>query len=295
MCIPQSKDDKDDIFGAKTWGNMVNMWRKNIGANKNLKVYMCPFGQPIETSQLLPKKVNEGYSIQNISGAGAYCGFIGMLYYTMNLTSDLVKQTDMSTKIFDYIKDNRPRLLGEEGAVIDFGQGSGGAGKKLLDGWIKLLRDGDKKEFPDINPKKGTIDFDNYKTYARDVDLIRFATIMSTTVCVWRSTAPIPYWEYFAPANVSGINMGSVDDKSNLPEPLLLIHQDKAVQHFDYGKIVPPSTVFQSIDVPDMEFGNLIQNIRIANEQIRVDSLRPTLKGVVPPSLSPEVQMLYPP
>ena len=255
-------------YGGETWDGIQSYFNSDEArdientASEDLReaVYLCPlvkqqnevFGQEVSGSQL-----QEGFGLQKISGSVAYCGFIGMLYYAVQVKARYsqfweslgIPDDSELGKVIAWAE----RVPAGSNNVIDYANVSGGV--EQLNKFLVFIR-----------RQQNRTDFN--ETYADDQDLPIFSRLMSSTVCVWESQQPVPYWEYYegntgGPPGIDTTNLLRSPPEVGIPPPCLLIHQDTPVNHYDYVNLADNAVVFQMM--PSGYLGDLLQDMLTLN------------------------------
>ena len=255
-------------YGGETWDGIQSYFNSDEARDientspEDLRdaVYLCPlvkqqnevFGQEVSGSQL-----QEGFGLQKISGSVAYCGFIGMLYYAVQVKARYsqfweslgIPDDSELGKVIAWAE----RVPAGSNNVIDYANVTGGL--EQLNKFLVFIRS-----------QQNRTDFND--TYADDQDLPIFSRLMSSTVCVWESQQPVPYWEYYegndgGPPGIDTTNLLRSPPEVGIPPPCLLIHQDTPVNHYDYVNLADNAVVFQMM--PSGYLGDLLQEMLTLN------------------------------
>ena len=239
-------------LGGETWNGIQSYFKgadarsihNTAGLNDMEAVYLCPlvkqqdevFGQEVSAPQ-----IQEGFGLQKISGNVAYCGFIGMLYYAVQVKARY-PQFWQSLGIpddseLDQVVAWAERIPAGSNNVIDYANATDGMA--MLKRFLVFIRSNQDGEVAPVND-----------TYANDRDLLTFSTFMRSTICVWESQQPLPHWQYYesdvgGPAGLNTESLLTAPSDIGIPPPCLLIHQDRPVNHFDYVNLADNAVVFQ--------------------------------------------------
>ena len=239
------------------------------GSDESVKpsVFLCPlvkqedekYGVPVEQGQ-----IQSGYEKQEISGSYAYCGFIGMLYYSVQIKDqykDYWNAQGVPPELNTIVEQAANEAVGDMDKIDYINNEQ--IGLSLMKEFLQFVR-----RLP-ANKNPAPI----ADTFAYDADLNAYAGLLGTTICVWESQKPIPYWEYYdGAADGRGVSMiRAVVADVDVPPPCFMLHQDKPVGHFDYINLTTDAKVFQEIG--SEYFGTLYQMLLTANAKVDGSSL----------------------
>ena len=283
-------------LGGKAWNGLESFFKlerdreRNASLNDKTAVYLCPlvkqqdevFGQEVSAPQ-----IQEGFGLQKISGNVAYCGFIGMLYYAVQVKAKY-PQYWQSLGIPDDSELGQviawaERVPAGSNNVIDYADQPGGL--DILKRFLVFIR---SNQEGDVAPESDT--------YANDKDLLAFSRFMKSTICVWESQQPLPHWQYYeadagGPPGLNTTSLLTAPPDIGIPPPCLLIHQDRPVNHFDYVNLAENAVVFQMMQSEYLS--QLLSALQGFNAEATANAPqrrpRSSSPPPVPPSVDPDV------